>query len=79
MTSSKVTKRKFYFLVPQNSVFRFYFNTHNSPMKIRYTLMDDEQQVIGQSEDKKFVRKDIVTDLLYQSELKQQEDNPYTL
>jgi hypothetical protein len=53
------------FMVPSNSVFRLFFDTLNSGVKVKYTLLGDKKQVILTTDhEQPFHENDLVIKLL---------------
>lgn len=73
-------KSTHYFMVPSNSVLRFYFDTLNSGVKVKYTILDDNKQVVYTTPaDEEYLEGDVIFELLKQTERHRSKDYPFTL
>lgn len=58
-----------HFMVPTNSILRLFFDTLESGVKVKYTILDDNKQVLlSTTQEEPYMEGDVVFDFLSQTE-----------
>jgi hypothetical protein len=56
-------------MVPTNSMFRLFFDTLQSGVKVKYTILDDNKEIVyTTSHQEPFIEGDVMVELLGQTE-----------
>ena len=73
-------KSTHFFMVPRNSVMRFFFDTLKSGVAIKYTVLNNKKEVIfTTNHEEEYMAADVLFELLPQTERLNPREHPFAL